>query len=291
MVAFVTADEATDDGTRKRVPKGTAFFVGVPVDGEAQLVYVVTARHVIEEARAAGWASLRVNGTDGGFEDIPMECFEWISSSRADVAVAKWPFPPSVWDIAVFPVRFLLTQEEIARREIGPGDDLFFVSLFTQHPGRARAEPIVRFGNIALMPGEPIRMLQPGGGIAKFVAYLAEARSWGGSSGSPCFVYFPAHRFGSVWIPVIDEPGPMTDEKFAEATNPRLLGLVQGHFNIDQDVSFAHDSASHLVKMNAGVAVVAPAVDIIEVLMDESFEEERRVAAEAIKKDRQPGAN
>lgn len=47
------------------------------------------------------------------------------------------------------------------------------------------------------------------------------------------------------------------------SAQPRLLGLVCGHFDISRDITFKGDSnISGTVGMNAGVVIVIPAADI-----------------------------
>jgi hypothetical protein len=283
MVAFVVV-ESDRGGSVSRLPKGTAFFVKVPLNEQAEQRYVVTARHVVEGARAAGSMYLRLNVVSGGFEDVSVDPDAWLISSVNDVAVARFDLSRDKYVFTAYPIRWFLTGDEAESREVGHGDDLFFVGLFTQHPGRTSAEPIVRFGNIALMPGEPVKMRDPSGTVSELRAYLAETRSWGGNSGSPCFIYFPSHRYGGVWMQPIETPGGvMTDEIYAEATMPRLLGLVAGHFNVRQDIAFAYDETSEDLAVNSGMAIVVPTEELIDLLMDESLMEERRMTADELR--------
>jgi hypothetical protein len=95
-------------------------------------------------------------------------------------------------------------------------------------------------------------------------AYLVEARSWGGHSGSPVFVYFPPDRELGV-ISVGGGPRIM------------LLGLVHGHYELPQPVDLTGDIfGSGKVSMNAGIAVVIPAQAITELLMSEDEVAQRK---------------
>jgi hypothetical protein len=130
---------------------------------------------------------------------------------------------------------------------------VFFVGLFSEHPGVERNQPILRFGNISMMPGEKL-LVNLGDSSARIRAYLVEARSWGGHSGSPAFVYFPPDRFGNsisvgMTLPIF------------------LLGLVQGHYDIKSDVKFIGDVEEGQVAINAGIAAVVPAQEIYDLLM------------------------
>jgi hypothetical protein len=152
----------------------------------------------------------------------------------------------------------LLTDRLVAEHRLGLGDEVFFTGLFSEHPGRERVQPIMRFGNLSMMPNEPIKVkdLRVASEIG---AYLVEARSWGGHSGSPAFVYYPPDRSGvsiqmSTSLPVF------------------LLGLVHGHYEIKSDVALTGDIlGSGKVPINAGMALVVPSQKIVDVLMDDEL--------------------
>jgi hypothetical protein len=127
------------------------------------------------------------------------------------------------------------------------------MGLFSEHPGTEHNQPISRFGNIALMPGEEVTV-NVGDSTARIRAYVVEARSWGGHSGSPAFVAFPPDRFlNSI---TVNEGVPIF-----------LLGLVQGHYDIEREMKFQGDIGK--VSSNAGIAVVVPAQDIYDLLVSE----------------------
>ncbi len=72
------------------------------------------------------------------------------------------------------------TDEIIKDQNIGLGDEVFITGLFGYVAGSQKNIPIVRVGNIAMMPDEKV----PTEG-EPMEAYLIEARSMGGLSGSP----------------------------------------------------------------------------------------------------------
>jgi len=97
---------------------------------------------------------------------------------------------PEDIDFRPIPQSMLADDEYVNRNTIGAGDDVFFAGLFSEYPGRERIEPIVKFGNISLMPHEKIAVqMDPHRTTAQIDAYLVEARSWGGQSGSPVFIF------------------------------------------------------------------------------------------------------
>lgn len=255
-------DKAT--GIPKRIPVATAFFVGVPIDSEGSVNYAVTARHVVDASRPHGPLYVRVNKTSDGFNDFHAPQDAWACHPSTDVATIRVGLPPEQFDFRTIPLDMLATDDYVIRQRIGAGDDIFFVGLFSEYAGQERNQPIIRFGNISLMPYEKIAVtLDPGSDATTLVdAYLAEARSWGGHSGSPAFIYYPPDR----------EPSRIV----VGGNPPALLGLVHGHYEIKQDVAFIGDIlGSGKVPLNAGIAVVIPAQKIIDTLMQEELVAER----------------
>ena len=148
-----------------------------------------------------------------------------------------------------YPKDDFATEETLLENAIGIGEDLFVVGLFKMHAGDSKNIPIVRAGNIAAMPEEPIKTAEYG----MMEAYLVESRFIGGLSGSPVFVYLGDSRIigGTVRLGI----GP----RFV------LLGLIHGHWNwptsdIETDALFSEE------KLNVGISIVVPAQRIIEVL-------------------------
>lgn len=288
-VAFLTADiPDLKTGVVVRTPAASGFLVGVPLgEGvDAWAVYVVTARHVIDTSRPYGPLYVRLNRRDRtGFDDFATPQDNWTCHPQTDVAVAPLGLRFREYDILWIGIEDLATDEYVADNRIGAGDDVFFVGLFTEHPGRARSEPIIRFGNVSLMPHEPIPIKmgpEDDAPTLRVDAYLVEARSWGGHSGSPAFIYYtlaretPRGEGGPGKVLTLTGPG---------LRPPALLGLVHGHYEIEQDIAFVGDIlGSGKVPINAGIAVVIPAQRIIDTLMDEELVEFRRSLHEDVVK-------
>ena len=76
-----------------------------------------------------------------------------------------------------------MTEKVIKENEIEVGEEVFVTGLFSHHHGQSKNIPIVRVGNISAMPEEKIQTKEH-----LMDAYLIEARSIGGLSGSPVFV-------------------------------------------------------------------------------------------------------
>ena len=120
------------------------------------------------------------------------------------------------FDHNVLPFSMFVNEARIKEHSIGIGDEVFLIGLFSQHYGSQRNVPLLRVGNIAAMPEEPVQ-LRDG---SMMDAYLVEARSIGGLSGSPVFVHlgFTRHVEGRVACAL---RGPSFF----------LLGLMHGHWD------------------------------------------------------------
>jgi len=158
-------------------------------------------------------------------------------------------------DIVPVNINDFATPQIIQEKNLGVGDDTFMIGLFTEHPGRKRALPIVRNRNICMMPTEPIQVDE---GFAE--AYLAEARSLGGLSGSPIFVR------RTTGIRYSDPEGKLV-HIVQGAGEFYLLGLVHDHWDIKESElnkpSFIHDRQRGV---NYGIVVVVPAYKILDLL-------------------------
>lgn len=252
---------------------GTGFFVGIPVpERPGELVpHVITARHILKglNQRTDPNIYLRMNFIDDEPRSIPIHASDWYvhpTDDTVDVAVALAPSESLVItrqaDILSYEIDRFATEETIERRGIGIGDEVFITGLFGYHPGVKRNIPIVRVGHIAIMPEEPIKtdFTDEMGCKEGMEAYLIEARSFKGLSGCPAFVHL----------------GPLASRKGESAAFDRggdfyFLGLVVGHFehtipNADMMPIDEWDPKKYTV--NVGLAVVAPASKIREIIFD-----------------------
>jgi hypothetical protein len=280
-VAFLCVDVYNEErGVTNRKPVATAFFVGVPIDNDAWICYAVTAHHAIDLSHDYGTLYLRVN-TQDGYKDIEISQDAWVTHPTTDVAVARvsdslfdstHPYAPKALSL-----ERLITDEFAQEHNIGEGDEVIFIGLFMNYWGPERAQPIARFGNISLgTRGKVPLRLNPSEEPALVDAYLVEARSWGGHSGSPAFVSFTPTR------------ELMTTGRFRqEGLTGMLLGLVQGHFDIKTDVEFIGDIAgSGHVNVNAGISAVIPAQKIRDTLIEKELVEERENERQELAKQR-----
>jgi hypothetical protein len=239
---------------------GTAFFLGrVTEDKILGFRYLVTARHVIDSIRSKGLQQvmLRTNRQDGTSEWFSTNADAWLGhpdGPSSDVSVMLLPntFPWEQLDHRWYPIDGSATPDVIAKLSIGAGEEVFTIGLFHQHIGKRKNIPIVRVGNIAAMPEEPIPT-----SIGPIDAFLVESRSISGLSGSPVFTHLGPSRTvgGQVLV------SPIPEGTFY------LLGQVFGHFDERDDPdALVEDAAGGTKKINVGIAIVVPVMKILETL-------------------------
>jgi hypothetical protein len=232
---------------------GTAFVVGVKMDTNAYLAHLVTAKHVAEAIEPAE-AVIAMNAKDGAPRFLHTGGQQWFyhptEKDSVDVAVMPLGSPKiDLYDIVFVPEDIFATEKRIAEYNIGLGDELVIVGLFTRFKGLTHIIPIVRTGNIAMMPRDRV----PVKGFGDMEAYLAEGRSIGGLSGSPVFVR------NTVKYPVQNTKGVSHLYGLGDG---HLLGLSHGHWEVP--VSFS--TAEQAEAVNMGVSIIVPAKKILEVL-------------------------
>jgi hypothetical protein len=179
------------------------------------------------------------------------------SDETADVAVLPFDMTPDLDIVSVRTTDFL-TREAIIEKNIGIGDEVFVTGLFTFVPsayaGVRRNMPIIRHGNIAMLPDEAI---QTDYGYAE--VYLIEARSIGGMSGSPVF----ARQTIAVKVKIADG----SEVWMHGVGGMHLLGLTHGHWDIkESEMNEPHSTHDRRRGVNMGVGIVVPASKIIETI-------------------------
>ena len=257
------------------VPKATAFIVSVDLGGR-RFDHFVTAEHVISGLKSKGYEQLlmRLNLKSGGATVFPSGYEYWRfhpGPEHTDVAVSPANLDREIYDFTHTRMTNLATEAVVRDRHVGVGDEVFICGLFRQHAGRQQNVPIVRTGNIAAMPLEPVATKYCG----DIDAYLIEARSIGGLSGSPVFVHFPPFRVVENVVTMIEEG----DASF------NLLGLMHGHFDVQNMTEDVVNDDVEGGGINSGIGVVVPAQKIFETIMQPELVAMREAIIEKIKKD------
>lgn len=270
---------------REGRPRATAFLIAYKLPDTPDFdYYLVTASHCVD-GREEVWVRLNLKG--GGTRWLSTATSQWYRHPQhndpqyTDVAVLPFSVSSDL-DILPFPVNTetpegvlyfksppitpCATDDVVRELGIGVGDDVFLPGLFVNHSGKDRNIPIVRVGNIAAMPEEPVRTR-----LGVMDAYLIEARSIGGLSGSPVFVHIGPFR----WTKRRDEYDKTTGHLFY------LLGLMHGHFQVEV-AKEREESGFHEEAVNMGVAIVPPVTKMLETLEHPTLVRRRQLAAQEI---------
>jgi hypothetical protein len=249
---------------------GTGFFVRVPskVDPLKSHLYLVTAKHVVEDLGKSE-PYILVNGKDGKAKPLKQLGPKWWthpSDGTADVVIRQVAQQEGIEGWGAKTEDFI-SPDDVTQGNVCVGDEVFVAGYFSPISSD-RNLPIVRHGNVAMLPDEQI---QTDYGMAN--VYLIEARSIGGISGSLVAVR-PPLRYG------IDMPKGTT-AYFDAIGSFKLLGLMHGHWDIREselnDPQVKHDR-KHGVNM--GIAIVVPAIKILETVNQPGLAELRRLGDE-----------
>ena len=259
--------------------EGSGFLVGLRshhCSGQS-FHYFVTADHVISQIRSK--VGIRVNLRQGGTTIVPVE--QWYrhpSDPTADVAVAPFEIKPEHDVTFLGEDCFMGYHVEMLSKDVGIGDEVWFPGLFslTQTESDRRNQPILRMGNIAMLPTLPIPTES-----GPMEVYLIEARSIGGLSGAPVF----ARRTVSIlWNDeqVWDEPGKRKPIKALHGVTGEvlLIGMIHGHWDIRESAINQVRVDVALNGVNIGIAIVIPFSKVIETLNQPELSEGRRLAEE-----------
>lgn len=255
----------------KAYPLGTGFFVGVEnksSDRTGVSWYFVTAKHVLQDGKAKKFYKriyVRVNKYDGDSVFIPMNLRQDISfflhsDPTVDIAVIPAYVDTRVFDVKYLPEEIIATKKIFEHYQIQEGDEIFFIGLFANYVGMKQNAPIIRFGRIALLPQEKISWES-----APTDLYVMDTFTFGGNSGSPVFIHLTATR-----IP-----------RFFTADLPKVFlgGVMLGYFSTENQLVDA--GIKQKMKRpfeNMGIAAVAPAEKLHEILFSKQLVELRNNA-------------
>ncbi len=255
-----------------------------PSSGESRPIHVpqsflVTAAHVAEKLEGKNFL-IRANGTDGKVKVINAgpECKWWyhpdeIVGQKKQVDSAVTIFPPGELpglDVATIPLHMFADSDVIQECDLGIGDEVFITGLFTGVVETSKNIPIVRTGNVAMMPDEKIPF-----GDHLIEAYLIESRSIGGLSGSPVFIKETITRRQIRLKPGVKlnagtgdkHPGQSFDTIGVQGTGRFFFfGSVIGHWKLPLGFTLTEAEA-----VNMGIAPVVPAHKISEIIMQDDL--------------------
>jgi hypothetical protein len=270
---------------------GTGFFVGYPTgdDRAPMLLYAVTNWHV---AVRGGASVIRVNKIGGGVDILEFDPADWeFIPGGPDIAVIPHTLlriRESVHEIVSLHLNMFLTEIDVPKLNIGPGEDIFMIGRFVDHDGAASNVPSARFGNISVMP-QPIP--QPTGAKDR-KSFILDVHSRTGYSGSPVFVY---RTFGGdlttydLTLESVNLFGSLTAKP--ESHFIKLLGIHWGQFPEQWEIKFKKKTiigevSSHAdpryIEGMSGMTLAIPAWTLREFLDMRKFVDERNKALNQI---------
>jgi hypothetical protein len=234
---------------------GTGFLVKVPAGDLLPgkwISYLVTAHHVI--ANQIEIAAEVPDALSIGTLYPPKPVVDWRQPlPGVDLAVAPFPMPHDMRFQAVR-LDWLLPQDEIPPL----GGIIYYIGMFAP-----RDIPMARSGTV----GAVMVPMEIDG--YRYDAHLVDCRSYGGFSGSPCFVETPYTRIDAR-MKVKDVPETLAP--LASVT--QLCGMFTAHYS---DNPSSGGAVSHY-----GVGVMLRSDQIREALMTQDMRAERdRSEAEA----------
>jgi hypothetical protein len=253
-------------------------------------LYAVTNRHVINY----GYPVIRLNTIDGATDILELEKDDWLFHPDGDdLAVAPIELPP-IHEHSYYPIvvgQFVFKDGIV---DVGAGDDVFMVGRFINHSGKQRNTPSLRFGNVAMLPFDKVKMSD---GFMQ-EAFLVESRSISGFSGSPVFVYKPVvERVQTAKRPFdlrndgFSPRGFVTQPTITDLVGrPQLLGIDCGHIpkreKVVNGAGTPHPQGWR-VDTNTGMAVVIPAWRLYEFLNAEKLVVQRKEKDEEYLKEKE----
>lgn len=267
---------------KKYTPVATAFFLSMPsisVPDEFHF-YLVTAKHNLDEFQKLDRSIKRrglhiaFNDDDGKRQHMALpSVHEWEDAGEtADVAILSLDDLPDSLNVDSVRMDYCVTgfllqkmgaadrdyrllcahlnKKPLSSVQLGIGDDIMVVGLYSPRAGNATNLPIVRQGIIAAMPDEIIIEKEAGREV-RFLAYLVEVHSINGLSGSPVFVSLSPRRLG--------EQG--------EGRWLFLLGLVRGSWTQDVEVAAPLAQGGKAIEtFKAGIAAVTPIQEALKLM-------------------------
>lgn len=266
---------------------GTGFMVGMD-EGGLFFEYLVTAHHILTALWDKPHPVMRYNDSLGKARTQPISFpvynfttgetqkywGHWLrhpSDPAADVAVMRYAAPRNDPERVHThtPIEMLLKDSDFAPQGIGIGDETFTVGLFYHGHGQDSNSPIVRIGNLSMLPKDRIQTSKEYGPME---AFLVEVRSISGISGAPVYVR------ETVVLP--EKAKSLAGENIEVRASGRffLLGVAHAHWDVDPlTLNEARPTGKHqeVGGVNVGIAVVTPAKKIFETLYHPEFVKER----------------
>jgi len=275
-VFVVSIARFADDGSVLEYDfEGTGFLIGLRCKNCAgqSFFYLVTANHLVSNANVR--YGVRINLKQGGTTIVQIERWYKHPDPSVDVAVAPFINQYEQYDVVFLPEEcFLGLKVQMASKDIGIGDEVFFAGLFslTQQESDPRNRPILRMGNIAMLPSLPVPTE-----FGLMEAYLIEARSIGGISGSPVLA---RQTMSIIWNDEVTGPVKALHGVTGECF---LIGVMHGHWDVKEtEINQARiEPTSSRSGVNVGIAIVSPFSKVLDIINQAELVEQRGKLEEA----------
>jgi hypothetical protein len=238
-------------------------------------IYAVTNKHVAR----GGFPVIRLNTIDDKIDVIELNHHDWIPHPEGeDLAVAPIDLPEDKHNFYAISTHMFVGRESLNSHllypSIGAGDDTFMVGRFVTHAGKQRNTPSLRFGSIAMLPFEKVKL--DSGHMQE--AFLVETRSLSGYSGSPVFVYRPVQE--TTHIPTRNLMSDIYSTSITDLVGqPILLGIDCGHARqykkVENGAGIPHPQGWR-TETNTGMAIVIPAWQLKDWLEKPEFVRQRK---------------
>lgn len=276
---FVGLKEPTEFGSMEAGIIGTGFLVHI--DGAAPLhwhTYIVTAGHVIEGAKQTFVRVTTADLHDGSWGVQDVDVHEWIShpDPTKDVAVTPISLPREHHMVATALQQFIDDPQWRTHRrgtwDPELGEDVYFIGLLDKIEAMTMGNvPVVRHGTLGRMWQERCPVVTKDDEEIHVTAHLIDCRSFGGFSGSPC--YLQEDRAAVVQM---EGGGPGINTEYRTC----LLGMIGGHYDDWIELRHSRGKSDLKYSINTGIGYVIPAEFIRETLMSEVLVEMRRAEDE-----------
>jgi hypothetical protein len=249
------------------VPTGTGFLIGIPdIKNDVTYHALVTAAHVLEQMYEDEF-SVRLNRKEGDAACVRINRKDAIHHPNRgnDVAIVPIAIAGDVYDFRLLRCERSFFNDQLKALDgVEQGDEVFAVGLYTSHHGLTRNVPVVRVGNVAAVPEEPVLVL----GRAYVDAYLIELRTIAGLSGSPVFLNPPPVKMKDGSIHHLQKP-PM--QPIGVLVGYHVVESKEDQIQVPQHpepgmAAAGSEGARSIDERNTGFGVVIPFERVLEVI-------------------------
>lgn len=239
-------------------------------------MHLVTAAHVAEALEGLDFY-IRANKKDGTVAVIEADhntrwWYHPTERSSVDAALMLLSVEAVIQlDISPIPITMFVNNDLIVEKNLGIGDGVFIAGLFTKVQGKDKSIPIIRTGNVAMMPNELITFTDKEGNEKLIHAHLVESHSIGGLSGSPVFIRETVRINAGVqfkkgfYLNTVNSPTPeipgIEHVELAGTGRFFFFGSTVGHWEVR-----VGSTNTVLEAINMGVSPIVPAQKILEVI-------------------------